>query len=98
MLQDFQRKNDGMNKKERKDEIKSLRDALVARQQDIREAKLPVIVLLEGWDSAGKGYLIGPQEILRRSSRERQIPVYGHRLDGGLRGQISPPGDHPGGI
>ena len=58
MLQDFQRKNDGMNKKERKDEIKSLRDALVARQQDIREAKLPVIVLLEGWDSAGKGYLI----------------------------------------
>ncbi len=58
MLQDFQRKNDGMNKKERKNEIKSLRGALVARQQDIREAKLPVIVLLEGWDSAGKGYLI----------------------------------------
>ena len=58
MLQDFQRKDDGLDKKERKAEIKRLRELLVSRQQDIREAKLPVIVLVEGWDSAGKGYLI----------------------------------------
>ena len=58
MLQDFKRHDDGMNKDERKAEIKRLRELLVARQQTIREAKLPVIVLLEGWDSAGKGYHI----------------------------------------
>ena len=58
MLQDFKRNDDNMNKEERKAEIKRLRESLVARQQDVREAKLPVIVLIEGWDSAGKGNLI----------------------------------------
>ena len=58
MLQDYQRKDDGMDKNGRKAEIKRLRESLVARQQDVREANLPVVVLVEGWDSAGKGYLI----------------------------------------
>ena len=58
MLQDFKRKDDNLDKAGRKAEIVRLRDMLVNSQQKIREAKLPVIVLLEGWDSAGKGYLI----------------------------------------
>ncbi|MBR6115316.1 MAG: polyphosphate:AMP phosphotransferase [Oscillospiraceae bacterium] len=58
MLQDFKRNDDGFSKTERKAEICRLRDMLVNWQQTIREAKLPVIVLLEGWDSAGKGFLI----------------------------------------
>ena len=58
MLQDFQRKDDGLDKSGRRAEIKRLRESLVGRQQDVREAKLPVVVLVEGWDSAGKGYLI----------------------------------------
>ena len=58
MLQDFKRKDDNLDKSARKAEIVRLRDMLVNSQQKIREAKLPVIVLLEGWDSAGKGSLI----------------------------------------
>ena len=41
-----------------KAEIKELRARLLAQQQRIRDAKLPVIVLLEGWAAAGKGSLI----------------------------------------
>ncbi len=44
--------------KEISGEIKQLRAELLARQQRIREAKLPVLVLLEGWAAAGKGSLI----------------------------------------
>ena len=47
MLQDFKRNDDKLSKEERKAEIKRLRELLVSRQQTIREAKLPVIVLLE---------------------------------------------------
>ena len=41
-----------------KSEIKSLRERLLAQQQEIREKKLPIIVLVEGWSAAGKGSLI----------------------------------------
>ena len=41
-----------------KAEIKALRERLLAQQQQIREAKLPIIVLIEGWSAAGKGSLI----------------------------------------
>ena len=47
------------NKKEAlKQEIKTLTGELMAKQQLLREAKLPVIVLVEGWAAAGKGHLI----------------------------------------
>jgi len=46
------------DKKELNNEIKELRGELLARQQQIREAKLPILVLLEGWSAAGKGSLI----------------------------------------
>ena len=39
-------------------QIKELRARLLAQQQMIRDAKLPVIVLIEGWAAAGKGSLI----------------------------------------
>ena len=58
MILDFKRKDDDLDKSERKAEIKRLRELLVGEQQTIREAKLPVIVMLEGWDCAGKGNLI----------------------------------------
>ena len=42
-----------------KAEIKALREALLGQQQAVREKKLPIIVLVEGWAAAGKGGLIG---------------------------------------
>ena len=39
-------------------QIKALRATLTGQQQMIRDAKLPVIVLIEGWAAAGKGSLI----------------------------------------
>ena len=41
-----------------KEEIKMLREQLLALEQPVRDQKLPVIVLVEGWSAAGKGSLI----------------------------------------
>ena len=41
-----------------KAETKALREHLIARQQTVRDSKLPIIVLVEGWSAAGKGSLI----------------------------------------
>ena len=41
-----------------KSELRALREQLISLQQPIREAKLPIIVLVEGWAAAGKGSLI----------------------------------------
>ena len=41
-----------------KTEIKALRERLLAQQQLVRDQKLPVVVLVEGWAAAGKGSLI----------------------------------------
>ena len=58
MLKDFEHTKTEMTAKERKNEIGRLRDKLAAQQTAIRDAKLPVIVLVEGWAAAGKGGLI----------------------------------------
>ena len=58
MLHDFKPEEDGLDKAQRKAEIRRLRDELTAQQQSAMAAKLPVIVLVEGWDCAGKGHLI----------------------------------------
>ena len=58
MLQDYKRPDDGLDKSERKSETVRLQEKLVSQQQSIREAGLPVIVLVEGWSAAGKGSLI----------------------------------------
>jgi len=46
------------DKKELSRQIKELREQLLGQQQKLRDAKLPVIVLIEGWAAAGKGSLI----------------------------------------
>ena len=58
MLHNFQPADDGLDKARRKAEINRLREKLAAQQQSVMAAKLPVIVLVEGWDCAGKGHLI----------------------------------------
>lgn len=41
-----------------KEERNALRNALAAKQQLIKEQKMPVIVLIDGWSAAGKGSAI----------------------------------------
>ena len=57
MLKDFE-KSKPEEKEALSEEIKALRARLNGQQQLLREAKLPVLVLLEGWAAAGKGSLI----------------------------------------
>ena len=47
------------DQKEAASELKTLRTLLASQQQPLRDAKLPVLVLVEGWAAAGKGSLIG---------------------------------------
>ena len=57
MLKDFE-KNEPENKAELNEEIKALKAQLMGQQMLLREKKLPVLVLIEGWAAAGKGSLI----------------------------------------
>ena len=45
-------------KEQQKSELKQLREKLMGQQQAIRAKGLPIIVLVEGWATAGKGRLI----------------------------------------
>lgn len=47
-----------VTKEEYKKQLKKLSPALSALQQPLKQAKLPVIILFEGWGAAGKGSLI----------------------------------------
>ena len=58
MLKAYVRPDDGLDKNTRKAEFNRLQERLTAQQQEIRNAKLPVVVLIEGWGAAGKGTLI----------------------------------------
>jgi len=80
MLQDFKREDDKLDKASRKAEILRLRDRMVNTQQTVREAKLPVIVLLEGWDSAGKGNLIN-ELISEMDPRFYSVATYEHTAE-----------------
>ena len=57
MLKDFE-KNKREDKEALNTELKALREKLLGQQQLLRDAGLPVIVLIEGWAAAGKGSLI----------------------------------------
>ena len=57
MLKEFERK-EAEDKKTLNAEIKKIREKLLGQQQLLRDAKLPVLVLIEGWAAAGKGSLI----------------------------------------
>ena len=58
MLKEYVRPDDGLKKADRKAEAKRLQEKLTAQQIALKDAKLPVIVLVEGWAAAGKGSLI----------------------------------------
>lgn len=57
MLKDFEKKK-REDKQALSAQIKDLRAQLLAQQQQLLSARLPVIVLIEGWAAAGKGSLI----------------------------------------
>ena len=57
MLKDFEGKKKE-NKSALNEEIAALQSKLLEQQQLLMQAKLPVIVLIEGWAAAGKGSLI----------------------------------------
>ena len=57
MLKDYE-KSKPEEKSAVSEEIKELRATLAGQQQLIREKKLPILVLIEGWAAAGKGSLI----------------------------------------
>ncbi len=57
MLKDFVKAN-MPEEEEIKRELKTARDKLAGYQNQIKEAKLPVMVIMEGWGSAGKGTVI----------------------------------------
>ena len=44
---------------ELKSRLKAAREKLAVQQMKIKEHKLPVLVLLEGWGTSGKGSVIG---------------------------------------
>ena len=57
MLKDFEW-IESEDKQAVKAETKQLREQLITQIQALRDAKLPVLVLIEGWAAAGKGSLI----------------------------------------
>ena len=57
MLKDFE-KPKAEDKDEIKAETKQLKQLLVSQPQQLKEQKIPVIVLVEGWGAAGKGSVI----------------------------------------
>lgn len=65
-----------LKKSEAKEQISELRQQLRETQQAIRKARIPVVVLLEGWEAAGKGdtiahlvYPLDPRGFRVRSTR-----------------------------
>ena len=58
MLKDFV-KAAQPEEEEFKKELKKAREKLSGYQMQIKEAKLPVMVIFEGWGSAGKGSVLG---------------------------------------
>ena len=46
-------------KEELKERLDKVRNRLAVQQMAVKEHKLPVIVLVEGWGTAGKGSMIG---------------------------------------
>ena len=73
-----EKKDKQEEKRNRKAELKALREKLMTQQQKIRDMGLPVIVLVEGWATAGKGNLIN-QIISELDPRFYNVTT--HRID-----------------
>ena len=65
-------------KARQKAELKALREKLMGQQQELRAKGLPIIVLVEGWATAGKGSLIN--ELISELD-PRFYNVTTHRID-----------------
>ena len=91
-----------VEKAEYKEQLKELKPALSALQQPIKNTKLPVIILFEGWGAAGKGSLISSlilnfdprgfrvHSVSAPDEREKRRPVlWQHWIDLPERGIIS---------
>ena len=81
MLKNYKSEDDKLDKKERKARIETLRARMVSTQQTVLEAKIPVIVLVEGWDSAGKGNLIN-ELICEMDPRFYRVATFKHVPEG----------------
>ncbi|MBQ3276194.1 MAG: phosphate--AMP phosphotransferase [Oscillospiraceae bacterium] len=81
MLKNYKPADDKLNKRERKLRIEELRSRMVSGQQTVREAGIPVIVLVEGWDSAGKGDLIN-ELICEMDPRFYSVATFKHTPEG----------------
>lgn len=58
MLKSFIREDDGLSKDTRKEERKMYQKSISGILNPLKEAKIPVVVIVDGWDSSGKGHLI----------------------------------------
>ena len=58
MLKDF-KKSERPTDEEVEKRLEELRAKLFAKQTAIRDHKLPVLVVFEGWGAAGKGSILG---------------------------------------
>jgi len=58
MLKDFVKAVEP-DEEELKKELKEAQEKLASYQMEIKSARLPVIVIFEGWGAAGKGSIIG---------------------------------------
>ena len=58
MLKDF-KKSERPTEEEMEKRLEELRAKLFAKQMEIRDHKLPVLVIFEGWGAAGKGSVLG---------------------------------------
>ncbi len=63
MLKEWTQEEDGLDGAQRKQLLKQYRQTLERQQLQVKEAGLPVIVLVEGWGAAGKGDAI--QSLIR---------------------------------
>ena len=67
---------------ELKKRLIAARDKLARQQMLIKEKKVPVLVLMEGWGTAGKGSCIG--EIIQNID-----PRFSQRRDSGTAGKVN---------
>ena len=58
MLKDYKR-SERPSDEEIEKRLTELRERLATKQTRIRDHKLPVLVVLEGWGAAGKGSVLG---------------------------------------
>ena len=83
MLMDWQFQKVKREARDCRERLKARRTDLAALQQPLKEAKLPVIVLVEGWGAAGKGSVIHSliRELDPRFFLELQGGIYVPYLD-----------------